>query len=121
MRKAWISNNTTPLKSVEVRLCESFFSRFSGLMGRKSIGINEGILLVESSDSRINTSIHMFFMNFDIAVIWIDSRKIVVDKVLARKWRPFYAPSTPCQFTLETHPGQLDSFQIGDQVAFLYG
>lgn len=87
-------------------------------MFRKSLHSHEGILLVEGSDSRINAAIHMFFMNFDIAVVWINSSMTVVDKVLARKWRPYYAPREPARYILEAHQDQIDTYAIGDQVSF---
>ena len=91
-----------------------------GLMFRKFLLPNDGVLLVEASDSRMNSSIHMFFMNFDIAVIWINSNMIVVDKVLAKKWKPYYAPQEPAKFILEINPDQINAFKIGDQVTFSY-
>lgn len=87
-------------------------------MFKKSLLSNEGVLLVEASDNRINSAIHMFFMNFDIAVVWIDSKMTVVDKVLAKKWKPYYAPREPAKYILETHPDLLNAYKIGDQVAF---
>lgn len=89
-------------------------------MFRKSLPSDEAILLVEASDSRMNASIHMFFMNFDIAVVWINSKMIVVDRVIARKWKPYYAPSGPARFILETNPNQFNSYKIGDQVTFTH-
>jgi len=91
-----------------------------GLMFRKFLLPNDGVLLVEASDSRMNSSIHMLFMNFDIAVIWINSNMIVVDKVLAKKWKPYYAPQEPAKFILEINPDQINAFKIGDQVTFSY-
>ena len=35
----------------------------------------------------------MLFVFMDLAIIWIGFEKIVVDTVLARTWRPAYAPS----------------------------
>jgi uncharacterized protein len=106
--------------ALKAQYCSSFFSRLKGLMFRKSLLPDEAILLVETSDSRMNASIHMFFMNFDIAVVWINSKMIVVDRVIARKWKPYYAPSGPARFILEIHPDRLNSFKIGDQVTFTH-
>jgi uncharacterized membrane protein (UPF0127 family) len=94
-------------------------SRFRGLMFEKHLEPDSGILLVEDMESKINTTIHMFFMNFDIAVIWINSKQVVVDTTLARRWRPFYAPSGPARYTLETHPDRLADFKIGDHLEFI--
>ena len=87
-------------------------------MFKKSININEGILLVENYESVINTAIHMFFMFFDISVIWINSDFVVVDKKLAKKWAPFYFPQKKAQYILECHPDQLINFEINETVTF---
>ena len=82
------------------------------------LGNYEGILMVEDSESRVNSAIHMFFMRFDIAVIWINSKFQVVDVQIARKWHPFYIPTAPSKFTLETHPDRMSDFRIGDILSF---
>jgi uncharacterized membrane protein (UPF0127 family) len=103
---------------MKVGYCSSFFDRFKGLMLHPGLGNFEGILLVEDSESKINSAIHMFFMRFDIAVIWINSQFQVVDVQLARKWHPFYIPSASSKFALETHPDRVVDFRIGDILSF---
>ena len=76
---------------------------------------SKGLLLVEARDSRLDTAIHMLFVFMDLAVIWINSEKVVVDTVLARAWRPAYAPRQPARYILEIHPSRLGEFKIGDQ------
>lgn len=72
--------------------------------------------MVQPRADRLDASIHMFFMNFDIAVIWADNDLRVVDVKYARRWRPYYAPSKAAKFVLETHPKRLKDFQVGDQL-----
>jgi uncharacterized membrane protein (UPF0127 family) len=85
-------------------------------MFRPGIGIHEGVLLVERRDSRMDTAIHMLFMRFDIAVIWINHEKVVVDARLARKWQVAVTPARPARYVLEVHPELLPSFAIGEKV-----
>jgi uncharacterized membrane protein (UPF0127 family) len=115
-----IQNHTHPFSPpITAAYCSSFMSRFRGLMFQKYIRPNSGILLVESYESKINTTIHMLFMNFDIAAVWLDSRKTVVDTQLARRWRPYYAPAAPARYILETHPDRLLDFNLGDCLEFI--
>ncbi len=93
--------------------CSTFKDKFLGLMGQKSIPVDGGILLQDTAESILNASIHMFFMRFDIAVFWLNSNYQVVDKALAKKWKPYYAPSTPARYTIETHPDQYEKIPIG--------
>ena len=79
---------------------------------------NECIIIDEGKESKLNTSIHMFFVYMDLAVIWINSGHTVVDTILARSWRPAYAPRQAARYILEIHPSRLNEFTIGDQVEF---
>lgn len=114
-----IRNHSHPIaKPARIQRCESFGCRLRGLMFRSQIGHDEGILLTMPRDSRVDSSIHMFFVPFDLAVIWINSELRVVDKVLARPWRPAYFPAGPARYTLEIHPDRLGEYNVGDQVEF---
>jgi uncharacterized membrane protein (UPF0127 family) len=88
-------------------------------MFRRDLGLDEGILLVQGRDSRLDSSIHMFFVPFDLAVFWIDSSLNVVDRVLARSWRPAYFPRQPARYILEVHPARWEEYQPLEQVKFL--
>ena len=104
--------------SLHAIYCDSFLCRLRGLMFRSNLAPDEGLLLVEGRDSRIDTSIHMLFVFMDLAVIWINSENIVVDTILARSWRPAYLPRQAAKYILEIHPARLDEFKIGDHVEF---
>ncbi len=114
-----ITNLTRPTaRQLTVKLCNTFMTRFMGLMLTPSIQPDGGVLIDEKADSIASTSIHMFFMNYDIAVVWINNQGQVVDTRLAKKWRPFYASSKPARYVLELHPDRLADFHPGDQVAY---
>ncbi len=118
-RPILVNNLSRPLPSpARVGLCDSFACRLRGLMFRPSLDNDDGLLLVEGRDSRFDTSIHMFFVPFDIAVFWINSDLNVVDKVIAKSWRPAYAPSKPARYILEVHPEHWGDYEVGDKVEF---
>jgi uncharacterized membrane protein (UPF0127 family) len=87
-------------------------------MFRAQLDHDAGLILVEKSDSRVNTSIHMFFVPFDLAVFWINSNMTVVDKVVAKSWRPAYFPKADARYTLEIHPDRFGDYEVGDKVEF---
>ena len=87
-------------------------------MFRASLNDDEGLVLVEGRESRLDTSIHMLFMFFPIATVWLDSKFCVVDKCLAKPWRLFYAPHKPAQYVIEASPALLEKISIGDEVTF---
>lgn len=117
MERVQLLNETHPMHApFEARYCNTFLGRLRGLMFTPSIGQQEGLLMVQTSQDRINAAIHMFFMNYDLAVIWLDRSLKVVDVQLARRWRPAYTPARPALYVLETHPDRAVDFHIGDQV-----
>jgi uncharacterized membrane protein (UPF0127 family) len=119
MREVAISNQARPLSQpIIARFCNSFFCRLRGLMFTRPIAPGVGLLLVEDRDSRLDAAIHMFFVDYDLAIIWINQQKIVTDTCLARRWRPFYMPKKPARYILEVHPEHLSAFQSGDSVHF---
>jgi uncharacterized membrane protein (UPF0127 family) len=93
--------------------------RLRGLMFRDCLDPDDGLLLVQGGrDSRIDASIHMLFVPFDLNVVWINTDMTVVDKIIARAWRPAYVPAKPACYILEIHPDRWDDYQIGDKVEF---
>lgn len=114
-----VANLTHPeCPSLHVQICDDFSSRLAGLMFRKSLPRQEAIALCYSRESKLDTSIHMFFMNFDIAVFWLDNQHKIVDKILAKKWKPFYASTRPSSIVIEAHPDRLNDYQINDLLQF---
>jgi uncharacterized membrane protein (UPF0127 family) len=87
-------------------------------MFRRRLAPGEALLLVEPRDSRVATAIHMLFVPFPIAVVWISGSGRVVDKTLARPWRPLYVPRAPARYILETDPAFLERVTLGDELLF---
>jgi uncharacterized membrane protein (UPF0127 family) len=105
---------TSQIIATEVKWCDTFLSKSRGLMFRRPIRKDEAFVFIESKESVSLTSIHMFFVFFPIAVIWLDAGKKVVDIKLAYPFRPYYAPQRPAQYFVECHPSVMDKVQIGD-------
>jgi uncharacterized protein len=114
-----VHNDTHPASAaLQARYCASFACQLRGLTFRRHLPLHEGLLLVQKRDSRLDSAIHMFFVWFDLAVIWITDAGEVVDVKLARRWRPMYFPQKPARYVLEISAARLDDFHIGDRVRF---
>jgi uncharacterized membrane protein (UPF0127 family) len=87
-------------------------------MFRRRLGADEGLLLIGQRESRIDAAIHMFFVFFPIGVLWLDSENRVVDRVVARPFRPLYVPRAPAANVLECQPQVLEKAAIGDTIRF---
>ena len=114
-----LRNETTgKVVLARARWCQSFWLRLRGLMFRFNLPDDEGLIFVYGRESRMDTSIHMFFMAFDIAAIWLDKNGQVVDKQVAKVWRPYYASRRPAQYVIEGRPALLDRVNVGDRLSF---
>lgn len=82
-----------------LRVADSLWARFWGLMGRKALADGEALLLKPGS------SIHTMFMRFPIDVVFIDAENRVV-KVVS-ELRPFRLAMAPgsVQSVLELEAG----------------
>ena len=119
MKQIQVINLTTKGSTpILAKYCQSFFCQLRGLMFTKSLPDDQGVLLVQKEDSRINASIHMMFMWIDLVVVWINSDYMVVDLALARRWKLIYLPKKAAKYVLETGVSHLVDFNIGDKVRF---
>ncbi len=98
--------------------CKSFLCRFRGLMFRRSVPENEGLLFVFHRESLSETSIHMFFVPFSIAAVWLNNEGRVVGAKLAKPWRPFYKADAPARYLIEAAPDLLQRVKLGDVLQF---
>jgi uncharacterized membrane protein (UPF0127 family) len=114
-----VANQTRPVVNLpRIKFCDTFLTQLRGFTLRTHLTREEGLLLVGTRDSRLDSSIHMLFVAFDLAVFWINSEMKVVDKVIARTWRPAYFSGHPARYVLEIHPDRWDDYEIGDTVQF---
>lgn len=116
-----ITNATTGERIARrVVRCDTLWKRGWGLTFRSSRAVADDrvYLFVEGRESIARTAIHMLFVFFPIAVVWLDRDRRVVDKTLARPFRPYYAPKSPAQFYVEGHSSLLDHVSLGDQLDF---
>lgn len=103
---------------LHIQYCDTFLTQLRGFTFRSQLARDEGLVLVGKRDSRLDSSIHMLFVSFDLSVIWINSTMQVVDKVRAKPWRPAYFSRQPARYVLEIHSERWGDFEIGDGVEF---
>lgn len=119
MSELTVFNRTKGIKLAEgVRVCRTFWEKGLGFMFRRSIRPGEALLFVNGRESRFGSGIHMLFVFTPLAVIWLDRDKRVVDKAIARPFRPWYFPSRPAGYYLEGPVELLEKVEIGDELEF---
>lgn len=102
----------------DAALADTFFKRWRGLMLRRRLAEGEGLLFTFRRENRSETAIHMFFVAFPIAAVWLDTQGVVVDAKLAKPWRPYYAPARPARYLIEAPPSLLARVTVGEQLTF---
>ncbi len=103
---------------VQVRYCDTFLCQLRGLTFRRQLPLDEGLLLVQSRDSRLEAAIHMLGVWFDLTIVWINSDMLVVDIRKARSWWSVCVPQFPAKYILEISVDTLCDFRVGDEVFF---
>jgi uncharacterized membrane protein (UPF0127 family) len=98
--------------------CNTFATKLRGFTFRRAWKTGDGLVLVENSNSRVSTAIHMLFVFFDLGVLWVNDAGQVVDKTVARPWRLSYVPQAPARYVIEAHPDIVEQVSVGDTIAF---
>jgi uncharacterized membrane protein (UPF0127 family) len=119
MRFIRIHNSSRPgISPLIAKYADTFLTRLRGYTFRRRVPVDEGLVLVQTKDSRVDSAIHMLGVFTDLGVVWINSQNEVVDVRLARSWRLAYIPRRPSRYVLEMNPSRLGDFQMGDRVSF---
>ncbi len=103
----------------QARWCDGFGSKLRGFTFWRTLGPQDGLVLVEAKDNRVNTAIHMLFVFFDLGVIWVNDAGEVVGTVVAQPWRLSYMPPAPARYVIEGQPELVERVQVGDHIKFV--
>jgi uncharacterized membrane protein (UPF0127 family) len=115
-RRVLVNRTSGETLASQVTLCDTFWLKLRGLMFRRSLDPGQAYVFVFDGESVTRTTIHMFFVFFPIAVLWLDAQKRVVDAALARPFRPCYAPRRAAACFIECAPGTLERVKVGDEL-----
>ena len=98
--------------AVSVRRADNLWSRFWGLMGRRALPEGEALHIVPC------TSVHTFFMRFDMDALFLDREHRVVKVISAMK--PFRAAlgGKGAHSVLEMTAGAIADVEAGDALVF---
>jgi uncharacterized membrane protein (UPF0127 family) len=114
-----VNRQTGAVLARSARWCSSRASRLRGLQYRRRLEPGEALILVKPRDSIFNSSIHMLWVFFPIAAVWINSQGQVTSTQLAKPWRPYYASPKPARYVLEAAPSLLEHVKVGDVLDFV--
>ncbi len=101
------------------RWCDTFAAKLRGFTFRRHLPADSGLVLVEKTDSRLGSSIHMLFVWMPLGVVWVNDAGMVVDTTLAKPWRLSYVPRAAARYVIEASPAILERVRPGDPLSFV--
>ncbi|MDO8647559.1 MAG: DUF192 domain-containing protein [Candidatus Diapherotrites archaeon] len=102
-------------------IADSSFKRFKGLMLESKENFDYALVFPLDFESRYGASIHMMFMNFPIDVLFLNSRKEIVDVVESLKpWTLNCTPKKPAKYIIEMPAGiaRKKKIKVGEKAVF---
>ncbi|MEL7655751.1 MAG: DUF192 domain-containing protein [Bacillota bacterium] len=106
-------NNNKIMFHYEIKVADNFFKKLVGLLGRKNMRQNEGLLLKNCS------SIHCFFMRFPIDVVYLSKDMIVIFIETVAPWRVGRL-IRGTKHILELDQGGANHLRVGDRLLIKY-
>ena len=123
MPRTKITDVTIGRARVKAELADTVVKKTIGLMFRRSLRKNEGMLFVFDQETR--HPFWMFGMRFPIDMVWIDNKKRVVD--VTERAEPCWSllckvhrPKRKVKYVIEVNSGFVERNKIkkGDKVSF---
>ena len=92
-------------------IADSYWSRFRGLMGRRTLGEDEGLLIEPCS------SIHTMFMRFAIDVIFLDKERRVVKVATVPPFRAAVGRGSRTVLEVPAGTAERNGLEVGGALA----
>ncbi|HEY5638659.1 MAG TPA: DUF192 domain-containing protein [Dehalococcoidia bacterium] len=89
-------------------IASSYWSRFWGLMGRRALAENEGLLIEPCS------SIHTMFMRFAIDAIFLDEDRRIVKIASVRPYRAALGGGSRSVLEVPAGTAERNGLEVGD-------
>ena len=112
--------NKTRKKTIvnEVRVAASHFSKLRGLMFESKANFNYALVFPFGEETRIKASIHMLFVFFPIAAVYLDGKKRVVDIAVLKPFALNYTPKEKAKYLIELPATKAQQVSVGDWLEF---
>ena len=100
----------------KIRIANTFFSRLMGLMFKKNARVPLLFEIPERINKKERSSIHSFFMRFEIVLVFIDKSNAVYEISELKPWN-YYVPKKPAKYIVEFDRREFnDCLKIGDEI-----
>ena len=103
-------------KIADIEIANDFFSRLMGLMLKENIEYPLLFEIPQKINGKERSSIHSFFMRFEIVIAFIDDRDIVYEIAYLKPWR-YYVPKKGAKYIIEFDKKEFNNcLKIGDEI-----
>jgi uncharacterized membrane protein (UPF0127 family) len=109
-------NNKLLMK--KVKHAKTSWQRTKGLMFEEEKQFDYALVFDFPNESKIGTSLHMIFVFFPIDVLFLNSKKEVVDKTTMTPFQPNYTPKKAAKYVIEMPNGKNKKVKIGDKISW---
>lgn len=99
-----------------IQMADDFFSRLMGLMFRENAEVPLLFEIPQKINSRKRSSIHSFFMRFDIVLVFVDKNNLVYEIADLTPWN-YYVPEKSAKYIVEFDKKEFKKcLKIGDEI-----
>jgi len=102
----------------KTRLADTFPKKLKGLMFEKKKNFDYALIFELPLETRIGASVHMMFVFFPIEIVYLDSKKKVVDKATLNPWTLNYTPKKPAKYFVEMPKRQGKKIRLGEKLGW---
>lgn len=114
LKTLYIKNSNE--KIGKIRLANTFITRFRGLMLKEKCEYPLLFEIPQKISAKERSSIHSFFMRFDIILVFIDENDTVFEIANLKPWR-YYVPIKSAKYIVEFEKNRFHGeLRIGDEV-----
>lgn len=104
----------------KARLSTGMLANAWGLKFSRRLRKGQGLVLAARSESRLWTAIDMLFVFFSVDVVWLNSKKRVVDvRQRVKPFTPLVIPRKAAQYVVELPAGTARHIKPGNQITFV--
>ena len=101
---------------IDIEIADDFFSRLIGLMFRGNAKLPLLFEIPQKINSRKRSSIHSFFMRFDIVLVFIDESNSVYEIAELSPWN-YHVPKKSAKYIVEFDKKEFNKcLKIGDEI-----
>ncbi|MFH1424584.1 MAG: DUF192 domain-containing protein [archaeon] len=105
------------VNGIDCDFADTTFKRFRGLMLKRNF---KPLFFDFGKDSRNSCSLHTFFMLEPIDIVFINSKKEIVDIQTAKPWLPLIRPKKKARYVLELSAGKGKKFRLSSKATIKF-